>query len=702
MAKPKVVRNNINTTNIGKGWWEWLTEQGYGDDDIYTNQISVDKEVRKTGKTVEQVKAERVELKEQLEAEYDLYIDSEKAKAGSVFQIRNNTLDSIVSVYQRADRILTGLNVMVSVSETEVAPAYNDGKDIVFSGKLIKDLDENTIMSLQGLNYHELGHLLFTPRIGTVLGKWVVEKGLKTNQSSYDYIDSEGNTHTNTRSWTTEQLVEPARQMAFNILEDCRAEHYLTLKYPSIRPFMVTLLGDYILDNNLDKLGEQFILLAGRRYFSLELRKLSAQMFIAEHGKDKAQAIYEIISEYRTLVFPRQYDRAKDLITLLIALLPKDSEGKTKPVGQNPNGCIYREPMRNGRPATEKEQEALSGNAGNGKDGLGEVLDKLGEGLTAGDGSGGFEETGEINSETADFNSKDEEVIRELQEVINRAKADKSLQKKVRDTLKAIQKDRSSKSILEKTRAGNYTPELSEVTASRLFAQELELLRIESDPAWNREKPSGKLNVKRAMNADINRIDTLFDRWQEGNDDYDIEASILIDRSGSMWNEIGSACRSAWVIKRAIERINGKVSVSVFSDYARELFDRDTLASATDVRIVEAGGGTDPKESLDETLRIMDNTTAKTKLVFILTDGAWFRPAVADSKIEQLIKQGCYVSVVWLGSEEYAKTILSDPNEVIRYSHGANSFRTIQKPSELVKVAKDVVKAQMNRSKVRG
>jgi hypothetical protein len=204
------------------------------------------------------------------------------------------------------------------------------------------------------------------------------------------------------------------------------------------------------------------------------------------------------------------------------------------------------------------------------------------------------------------------------------------------------------------------------------------------------------------MNADINRIDTLFDRWQEGNDDYDIEASIMIDRSGSMWSEIGSACRSAWVIKRAIERINGKVSVSVFSDYAKELFDRDTLASATDVRIVEAGGGTDPSESLNETARIMENTTAKTKLVFILTDGEWWKPAVADSKIEQLIKQGCYVSVVWLGSADGAKALMADPNQVIKYTHGANSFRTIQQPSELVKVAKDVVKAQMNRSKVRG
>ena len=693
MAKPKVFRKSIDSTEIGQAYYEWLGNQGIDPNSLYPTDKERDRLAKETGKTTEQINREAYELRQELSAEYDIYIEGERSKAGSFFKVRNNTLDSIVSVYQRADRILSGLNVQVSVSEETVAPAYNDGKDIVFSGKLIKELDENTIVSLQGLNYHELGHLLFTARIGTALGKWVIEKQMTTNSRTYEKVINweTMETETSVMTWETEALVEPARSMVFNILEDSRAEHFLTLKYPSIRPFMIALLGDYILEKGVEDLGDQFVLLAGRKYFSLELRRLSAKMFAEKHGVDKAKAIYDIVTEYRTLVFPRQYDRAKELITALVALLPKDQQGNPKPVGQNPNGCIHREPMRNGRPVGEKEQDGLINTDTDKPDKLGE---ELGEGnLTAGEG--GSVDTGEINDETADFNTKNENVIEQLQETVNRAKADKSLQKKVRETLKAIQKDRSSKSTLEKTRAGTYTPEMSEVTASRLFAQELELLRIESDPAWNREKPSGKLNVKRAMNADINRIDTLFDRWQEGNDDYDIEASILIDRSGSMWNEIGSACRSAWVIKRAIERINGKVSVSVFSDYAKELFDRDTLASAKDVRVIEANGGTNPSQCLDETNRIMENTNAKTKLVFILTDGAWNGSNVADRKIADLIKQGCYVSVVWLGGADYARRILSDPKQLEQYTHGANSFRTIQNPSELVKVAKDVVKHQI-------
>jgi hypothetical protein len=696
MAKPKVVRNSEWEYNQSDEWVKWLA-----DNEITTDEYDLSNKVVKevavaTGQTPDEVLAERRELYNSYRAMFEGHIEGMRESKETENLVRNNTLDSFASIYQRADRILTGLNVLVSVSETEVAPAYNDGKDIVFSGKLIKEVDDKTILSLHGLNYHELGHLLFTPRIGTALGKWVTETKMTSATNTWKSYD--GTEHTNT--WEVEELVEPARQMAFNILEDCRQEYFLTQRYPSVRPFMVALLGDYIADKP-EELGDQFVLLAGRKYFSLEVRKLSAQMSIEKRGLDFTKSLYSIINEYRTLVFPRQYDRAKELITDLISLLPKDEKGCPKPVGDNPNGCMGRPIMRNGRVATEKEQDGLLGNHPDGKGG--EPDEDLFEGLREPSLSAGNEasdETAEVNTETADFNNKVSEVIEVLQKTIERAKADKLLQKKVRETVNAIIRDRSVKSILGKTTYQLFSPELNEVTSSRLFAQELERLRIDSDPAWEREKPSGKLNVKRAMNADINQIDKLFDRWQEGNDDYDIEACILIDKSGSMWSEIGSACRSAWVIKRAIERIDGKVSAMTFSDTARELFDRDTKASGGEVRVVSSSGGTNPYYALKETERIMGNSNAKTKLVFILTDGSWW--GNNDQIIENMKRQGTYVSVVWLGSEDYAKQILNNPSELEQYTHKANDFRTITKPNELVKVAKDVVKHHIKTGVSRG
>jgi hypothetical protein len=240
---------------------------------------------------------------------------------------------------------------------------------------------------------------------------------------------------------------------------------------------------------------------------------------------------------------------------------------------------------------------------------------------------------------------------------------------------------------------------MTEVTATRLFGQELERLRIDSDPAWLIEKPTGKLNVRRAMNADVNDINKLFDRWETGNDDYDIEASILIDRSGSMYSEIGSACRSAWIIKRAIEKIDGRVSVMTFGSVARTLYSADEKASASDVRLVDANGGTNPYYALIETQRLMTQSNSKTKLVFLLTDGDFEQTELNDTVIERLKKDGVYVCVVYLGNETYLERINNDPEVLKRLAHNAHDFRAITKPNDLVKVAKDVVKHHLTKGK---
>jgi hypothetical protein len=573
--------------------------------------------------------------------------------------VRNNSLDSTCSVFQRADRILTNLPIEVFLNDVEGndTPAWSDGKNITFNANSISAINEDTIRSLHGLNYHELAHLMFTPRIGTALGKWVAER------------DDYGN------------FVNPLRHQSFNILEDCRAEYFLSVKYPSVRPFFIATLGEYIAKSQ-EALGKSFYLLAGRRYFPIEARRLSAHLYAEEHGVDQAKQVYAITSEYRSLVYPRDYTRGQELIEQLMTMLPSDIE--------SPSGCGHRPIMRNGKPVSEKEQDKIISN-----DPDGDKPDDFGA------GSSDEADTNEATKpEHSDFNeSKSEALAETVNSAVNRAKSDKSLVKKVSDTTRAILKDGSTKSILGKASSSGMSPSPNEVIATRLFGQELERLRIDSDPAWLIEKPTGKLNVRRAMNADVNDINKLFDRWEMGNDDYDIEASILIDRSGSMWREIGSACRSSWIIKRAIEKINGRVSVMTFGSVARTLYSADDKASASDVRVVDANGGTNPYYALLETQRLMTQSQAKTKLLFLLTDGQFENRPQNDTLIERLKKDNVYVCVVFLGNEGMLEEMKTNPEHYKDYSHNAHDFRAITKPNDLVKVAKDVVKHHLGKGK---
>ncbi len=191
------------------------------------------------------------------------------------------------------------------------------------------------------------------------------------------------------------------------------------------------------------------------------------------------------------------------------------------------------------------------------------------------------------------------------------------------ETQKSISKSNANKTILTKQNANLKSPTGSDVATVRAFATELERLRIEADPAWGLEKPSGRLNKKRAMNADINDINKLFDRWEQGNDNHEIEAVLLLDKSGSMYRDIDAVSRAGWVIKRAVEKIQGRVTILSYNHNSKVLYDGDEKAKS-DYKALDCSGGTNPHFALVETERIMKASIKPTKLVIMLTDGGFY------------------------------------------------------------------------------
>jgi len=652
--------DEIDGTDLS--WDKWVALNADPDYIENLNTNSAQEIAKAKGITPDEVMENNYAKYQALREEYSAELENVKEEKQQLLTIRNNLLDSIASVYERADSILTGQDIEVRIGTpnldyTQDAPAWNDGKVISFNEKLIKDNDENTIMGIHGLNYHELAHLLFTPRIGTELGQWVVDENNKN----------------------------PQIQTAFNILEDNRAETYLVEKYPATRNFLIATLGDYIINNaEADNLAENFILLAGRRYFSYETRHRLGVAFANKHGADNARLVWLLLNKYRTLVFPRDYNTAKLIIRRLAKLLP---EGMPK----SPNGCDGRRPLKNGRPISGKEQEALGIKSTTDKP---DFTDQQGKGSSPDDnpvspdgkengggiGDGGAEDGNSMSEQTV----YDRNAMEALTAEVNKAKENKELQNKVRETQHAITKSNSNKPILSKKPSDPATPSSMDTATARMFAQELEQLRIEADPAWNREKPSGRLNMKRAMNADLNDINKLFDRWEIGNDNHEIEAVLLLDHSGSMYSQIQAVCRSAWIIKRALEQIDGRVTVLAFNHVSKILYTADEKADI-DYKSVYTSGGTDPQYALLETERIMLASDKPTKIVILLTDGGFY--SKSDEIIERLNEQGCLTCVVYLGNPDY------DYNQ--NYAHKAQVFRAIAEPSDLVVVAKDLVRQRL-------
>lgn len=583
-----------------------------------------------------------------------------------------NRLDAIGAVYQRADRIITGdSDIAVTITRTKemTEPSMTDGKDIILNGNLIDDVTDDTIIGLNGVNYHELAHVLFSPRVGSALGQYVTTNNMKR---------------------------------AFNVLEEGRIERLITTLYPSTTLTLEAMNNDFILRDHPSQWGNAFATTTGRMYLPLELRQVIADKFIAQYGLALAQEVHAIVHEYRTLSFPTDFGRAKELIAQLTNLIGKDDE----PEKEWAQGHGERSLPEKGRPKSGKEQGSLQGRA---QDGKGEELNNnnptdFGNGV--GNPSG---ESEEYKGDDRNLNADEKALQEQLEKRMNEIKSDKRIARELKDTRTAILGNTDTRTKLPKANVSEYPATAQGIAYARKFGRELERIVRDNDPAWERHLPSGKLNISRTMNPDVNAIGEMFDVWDTGNENTDIEATILIDNSGSMWGLMSTVCEQAWIIKRGIESINGSVSVYSFNSESKVVYESNEKAKPNTFRYVSNTGWTNPYRALIEAERTLKASSKPNKLFFAITDGQWSDDKDCNEVIKRMKEAGILTVVVYLSNDsdslhdlmlrsregdEQAKAYLTSLN------HGAHIFKSVSEPKHSLALANEIIKNTLNGKKV--
>ena len=577
---------------------------------------------------------------------------------------RQNELDSIASVYQTADKIITGEDISVSVTaDTEMkTTAMNNGKDIIYNASLIEDLDSETITSLHGTNYHEVAHILFSPRAGSTLGQFAKEQ--KVIRS-------------------------------FNMLEEARIENLMIAKYPSTRLFLETAITSYLLKDDPSEWGEAFPILTGRKYVDVDIRQAVADKFINKYGVDVAQRVQDIVHAYSSLVFPTDFTKAKDLLTMFADIVGRDTEQTDMKSGEHGERMVGAK----GRPASAKEQARLQKRA--------EQSQEPTELLQKGQGVGG--NSTEENTDTKQYTQDDERIAKKLNERMNEIKNDSAVKREVSETRKAISGNEDIKSIIKKAELLEMTPSQVAVSYARRFGTELERLVRNNDPMWDSRTPSGKLNISRTMNPDVNSIGEMFDQWNIGNDNSDIEAVMLLDNSGSMGGYMTEVCQNAWIIKRGVETIEGSVSVFAFDHESKKIYDKTERALPSKFRYINSRGNTAPFRTLIEAERILTASDKSIKILFMLTDGDWSDNEECDKVIKRLNQLGVLTCLVFLS--DYARwedniNASKDPShenyayysrKISEWRHGVKVFRAVTKPRDVLDVANDLVTSTLER-----
>ena len=635
-------------------------------------------------------------------------------------ELKRNRLSTLASIFARTNSVLAGKRVNVSVvsNPSVQAPAFSSTHDIWLNTPFIKDdFSARSLISHNGMNFHELSHIKFTPRTGHDLCLWVKENDV----------------------WNS-----------FNSLEDMRIENLMVANLPSVAKWLVITIADYLLS---DEEGVKFAyaITYGRKYLPSELQQIAIDNFAKP---ELISQLENLIDEYITFVFdnPDVTERAKEVISeyhnLMNELLPKQEpkdgdsadgqNGYPDPFGHSKRPTQGYESSSN-RPEPYARQKKLRDKVQSKSDTTPKPQRKSDTGTSNADTTGSAdtkentkdkindrnekvsERTYEVDFDDLEFSDDDDtdtNVPSDYQQAgeksVGNGKGGTNQNRQVTETISDVISDvivdleKEVKSIAKQlgVRVDDLvaddvdTPEQADyknvnapkelVDLSKAFGRELERLRSLHEPMYEYETEQGNLNVLRYLNDED--FDTCFDEWQEGRSDVtDIEAVILLDKSGSMSGvNADEAYKSMWAIKRALEEVEARTSVILFDMDTYLLYDGDTKAGMT-IRDGGASGGTNPKNSIMYAKNLLANSQKKIKILFMITDGAW-----ETDEGEKAIKEMRNANV--LTCQAYLSQYAVPAEHLEPYRHSFELLTHIQTSKDILTLGKNLVRLAIQRN----
>lgn len=594
-------------------------------------------------------------------------------------QKERERVSSMARIFTKVDRVLSGDPVEVEVEKMGpyMPPSYTDGKTISFNVDRIGDITSvEDLVSILGLNYHELAHVLYTPRGNSEVIKRIISSNLHD---------------------------------AFNILEDQRIETFLTSTYPSTIPYLTSTLLRYCTETDISW-ETNHILVHGRRYIPADIRREFRNRFSAPHLASRAESI---IDEYRKIVFPRDADRAYELVeqfkAIICALI-------SRPADPHDHKNKYRPEMKKGRVSSQRDQSKASEASDRMDQDLEESSSEEGPSEGQGDDTGkvqsrpsGSGESGESSGDGQDWQpSLDQENNSQMsndnfrdamRDLINDAETDQSVMDDVAMKQRAIVHGGEIDLDLPTRRYAESPVRAEDIDGARQFAGIIDQLRSDADPGWLRYAPSGKVNIQRVMRGDS--YDRVWDKWAEGNDDAsDIECVINIDTSISMKYQIVEASRAMWVIKKALESIDASVTVLGYNDYTFLVYGKNERVNTSTYRSMRSANGTAPRKAIEESVRVLESSRRKNKIFISITDGQWpyennNKGPTSEEMIAALSKRGVTTALAFIGSVPIGRE-----REYVD-DHNCQIVSAVNDPRELVRFAREIVSYSMRRKDYR-
>lgn len=600
-------------------------------------------------------------------------------------------VEAVIKLLKFNVRGLSNNNVEIIKDKIGKHVAYTDGRDIYLSETVLLEFANGiktfpatlgrTIAKLKGLTYHELAHIMWTISTSSLFRKTIINR---------------------------------KHDMAWNILEDQRIEAFLVTKYRH-QKYLVPTVHDIALNITGDSSWavKAHVLTHGRRYLSDKVRNLARVAWVG--GLSEADEIANIIDEYLMIVHDRDNVKALVLVEMFYNLIKqhfsgcgmddhswqRTSENKLKVIKRNEENSELSEEIKK-----QLEEEAQSGNK---QENSRDQQDNSDEDSQADDKGGS--DSSNVAQELSDA------LEAEVQDAIDGLEAAGEIESTIEQYGKFLN-TRGNFDAHKVSDAQMFSvPQQIKIVPAKI-AHELKQITSRFGSQVTRKQYDGDLNVLDYRTRKPGQPLKVFDKYQrEQKWEAALEVAVLIDRSGSTCGNAMSkpfrgctgiiadvSCLSAWCVKGAIDSLpNSECTVITFDTaYNHELlYDRHKRVNKDRYVSCFPRGGTAPYSAINESVKLFDETSAKHKMLIIITDGIWTNVNSRDTKnaeniIASLNSSG--VMTVLFGVGGYGK-VGSNAGPVAMYgSHNCRVAQDLTDILELPKIVGKVARDQLFRS----
>ena len=594
------------------------------------------------------------------------------------------------AVMEKTDRLL-GWDGRVKVIPPNqdtgfyATPAWTDGKTITINGTQTnvfeifhKGHDRDSMLWLSGLNYHELAHCFFTPRMNSDLANEVRHR----------------------QHW-----------LAFNALEDQSAESKFVRLYNPARHYFTAVITK-LMSGNKELVSTNYPLIAGRKFLPADLRRLFRENYALQK---QISDIERIVDDYCDCVYPSDQTAMLGLIEEFQRLLDElqthtgqdlqetssHSHGDWTEGEHGEKGLTEGSPLKpsDQREITSKPQEGEdldeqgAGESGEESDGEdedadqsgsggssdGDGADQQGEGGEDGDGLPGGRGAGSYEGESKKWQP---EILDDLIEQIEE-NAKEELSEELDSRAKSIRASESEYEVASnESHFQERPPEVEHTSAARGVEREFRRLNQKYKPGWNRRLETGKIDTNQIANIRRGRTD-VFKQYKPGvHNALNFEVVMLLDQSGSMYRYVQDAGSALWVLHRAMRNIGAEITVLGYSDHRKcQVLMQRGHETPRMVRDYWSGGATYVMPALSEAQRVLRVSNKTLKLVVIVTDGVFSDPDQVRKSLSQMDDPVAIVGI----NEDVNHFWKPEQIKPLRVS------KTIEHPSDLVPFTKDLV-----------